>query len=166
MKKFYLLFLLMLSLQASADPVLINGIYYNLNAENQTAEVKQHDYNSGSYSSEVVIPMFVSYEGIDYIVTSIGVNAFTSRRGLTSITIPHSVTSIGTYAFNGCSGLTSITIPNSVTSIDDGAFSVCSSLTSITFPNNLTSLGARAFDGTAWYNNQPDGLVQEHRLRR
>ena len=159
MKKFYLLFLLMLSLQASADPVLINGIYYNLNAENQTAEVKQHDYNSGSYSSEVVIPMFVSYEGIDYIVTSIGVNAFTSRRGLTSITIPHSVTSIGTYAFNGCSGLTSITIPNSVTSIDDGAFSVCSSLTSITFPNNLTSLGARAFDGTAWYNNQPDGLV-------
>ena len=137
MKKIYLLFLLaMLSLQASADPVLINGIYYNLNAENLTAEVKQHDYNSGSYSFKVVIPMFVSYEGIDYIVTSIGVNAFTSRRGLTSITIPHSVTSIGKYAFSGCSGLTSIT-----------------------FPNNLTSLGAEAFNGTAWYNNQPDGLV-------
>ena len=49
---------------------------------------------------------------------------------------PYSVTSIGYYAFFGCSGLTSVTIPGSVTSIGDDAFS-----------------------GTAWYKNQPDGLV-------
>ena len=41
-------------------------------------------------------------------VTTIGVSAFASCSGLTSITIPGSVTSIGLFAFNGCSGLTSI----------------------------------------------------------
>ena len=125
----------MLSLQANADPVLINGIYYNLNAENQTAEVKQHN-NSGGYSSEVVIPMVVAYEEKTYSVTSIGDNAFVNRRGITSVTIPNSVTSIGRSAFYGCS-----------------------SLTSITFPNSMLSIGENAFLKTAWYDNQPDGLI-------
>ena len=62
-------------------------------------------------------------------------------------------------AFFNCSGLTSITIPNSVTSIGVQTFSGCSSLTSITIPNSVTSIEGSAFEGTAWYNNQPDGLV-------
>ena len=92
-------------------------------------------------------------------VTSISNWAFRDCSGLTSITIPNSVTSIGDYAFENCSGLTSITIPNSVTSIGADAFYGCSSLTSVTIPNSVTSIGVGAFDGTAWCNNQPDGLV-------
>ena len=118
---------------ASADDVEINGIYYNLDAETYKAEVAQAPY---SLSGEVVIPSIVTYEKITYSVTSIGNNAFLNRRGLTSLTIPSSVTSIGRSAFYGCSGLTSITIPNSVISV-----------------------GNYAFYKTAWYDNQPDGLV-------
>ena len=92
-------------------------------------------------------------------VTSIGPCAFIYCTGLTSITIPNSVTSIGGAAFSNCSNLTSITIPNSVTSIGERAFENCTSLTSITIPNSVTSIGQSAFYGTAWYNNQPDGLV-------
>ena len=79
--------------------------------------------------------------------------------GCKNTTIPNSVTSIGREAFEGCSGLTSVTIPNSVTSIGREAFYNCSSLTSMTIPNSVTSIESDAFYGTAWYNNQPDGLV-------
>ena len=92
-------------------------------------------------------------------VTSIGDSAFYGCSGLTSVAIPNSVTCIDYSAFFGCSGLTSITIPNSVTSIGDRAFQDCSGLTNVTIGNGVTSIGYEAFSNTAWYNNQPDGLV-------
>ena len=46
-----------------------------------------------------------------------------------------------------------------VTSIGSSAFEDCSGLTSINIPNSVTSIKRNAFDGTAWYNNQPNGLV-------
>ena len=81
--------------------------------------------------AEIILPD--NYNGGNY---AIGVNIFKKNNTITSITIPNSVTSIGDDAFYSCTGLTSITIPNSVTSI-----------------------GNNAFSGTAWYNNQPDGVV-------
>ena len=75
------------------------------------------------------------------------------------VVIPNSVTSIGDYAFYGCRGLTSITISDSVTSIGWRAFYNCSRLTSVTIPDSVTSISADAFYGTAWYNNQSNGLV-------
>ena len=92
-------------------------------------------------------------------VTSIGGDAFRGCSGISSVEIPNNVTSIGRYAFGGCSSLTDVTIGNSVNSIGYGAFCDCSKLTSITIPSSVTSIGFKAFSGTAWYNNQPDGLV-------
>ena len=70
-----------------------------------------------------------------------------------------SVTSIGANAFPDCKGLISITIPDGVTSIGESAFYNCTGLTNITIPDSVTSIGEWAFDNTAWYNNQPNGLV-------
>ena len=71
----------------------------------------------------------------DGSVTAIGVGAFESHDGLTSITIPAAVTVIDKYAFYKCTGLTSITIPSSVTSIGNSAFYNCTGLKSVTFEN-------------------------------
>lgn len=92
-------------------------------------------------------------------VTSIEPCAFMGCSSLTSVTIGNSVTSIGGRAFEDCSSLTTITIPNNVTSIKYRAFADCTELASVTIPNSVTNIENEAFSGTAWLNNQPDGLV-------
>ena len=74
-------------------------------------------------------------------------------------TIGNGVTYIGSAAFYGCSELTSVTIGNSVAEIGSSCFYGCSSLANITIPESVTSIGGDAFTGTAWYDNQPNGLI-------
>ena len=105
----------------------------------------ENPWNGKGPTGALEIPARVTYNGNNYSVVSIGLQAFYQCSGLTSVTIPNSVTSIGDEAFEYCIGLTSVTIPNSVTSIGDGAFSNCSGLTSVTIPSSATTIGARAF---------------------
>ena len=149
------------------ETVIYNGVTYSVTCIGENAF-----YNCSGLTS-ITIPNSITsignyaFEGcsgltsiiIPNSVASIGYGVFEYCRGLTSITIPNSVTSIGDGAFSRCSSLTSITIPNSVTSIGEGAFYECSSLSSIAIPNSVTNIGASAFYGTAWYDNQPDGVV-------
>ena len=128
MKKFFLLLtLLCLSLSAWAHDAEVDGIFYNLDADNKTATVTK-TYLYYEYSGDVVIPETVTYNGITYSVTSLGDYCFNGCIRLTSITIPNSVTSLGQGCFLGCIRLTSITIPNSVTSLGENCFSWCSSI--------------------------------------
>ena len=143
---FSTLILLLCSVTASAYNFVVDGIYYNITSEEDlTVEVTCHNIGIASYSGEVVIPSNVTYDMVEYSVTSIGWYAFDDCRSLTSITIPESVTSIGERAFNWCSGLTSITIPENVTSIGTYAFLGCSSLTTINIPESVTYIGHGAF---------------------
>ena len=133
-----LMLALLFATTAHAHEFVVDGIYYHIDGTTATVTYKgsSPDDYSNEYSGSVTIPATVTYGGITYPVTSIGVSAFNSCTALTSIDIPNSVTSIDALAFYGCTGLTSIYIPNSVTSI-----------------------GVGAFDETSWFNNQPDGLV-------
>ena len=143
MKKIYLLLSLMLLPLVASAQVNIGGIYYELNSESKTAEVAQSPI--GEYIGSIEIPMLVSYNNIQYSVTSIGNSAFSDCSSLTSVTIPNSVTNIGYAAFYCCYRLTSVTIPNSVTSIGNSAFLSCSGLTSVTIENSVTSIGDYTF---------------------
>ena len=106
MKKQLLFFVMMLlPLAARAASVEIDGIYYELISKAKQATVKGAVLTSGN----LIIPASVTYEGVEYSVTSIGSEAFKGR-SMTSVTIPNSVSSIGENAFQGCSGLTSVHI--------------------------------------------------------
>ena len=146
LKTFLLCLCLFASINAFAEAIEINGIYYNLDFNQKTAEVTN---NPNKYSGTVNIPETVTYNDVIYSVTSIGYQAFYKCSGLTSVTIGNSVTSIGNYAFEGCTGLTSVTIPNSVTSIEVGAFKNCSGLTSVNIGNGVKNIYEQAFANCA-----------------
>ena len=123
----------------------IDGIYYELDPNNQTATLSLGPKGkSNKIKGHFNIPEKVEYEGKEYVVTGIWHGLYDCK-SLTSVTIPNSVTYIGDYAFWNCESLTSVTIPNSVTSIGGWAFNGCYSLTSVTIPNSVTSIGNYAF---------------------
>lgn len=92
-------------------------------------------------------------------VKNIGGQAFYQCTGLTSITISMGVVSIDYAAFTYCTCLTSVKVPESVRSIGHSAFGLCENLVSIDIPDSVEYVGRGAFDGTPWYENQPDGLI-------
>lgn len=120
--------------------VEIDGIYYNLNSSDKTAEVASH-----SYSGSITIPSTISYNGNNYSVTVIGNLAFEGCEDLNNIELPNTITTIGDWAFRKCSGLKSIIIPNSVTIIGKKAFDSCTGLTNVIIPNNVATIGYSAF---------------------
>ena len=77
-------------------------------------------------------------------LTSIGWQAFSGCRDLTSVTFPKELTSIGDSAFYDCTGLTSVTFREGLTNIEESAFSMHRAHL-VTFPEGLTSIGRRAF---------------------
>ena len=172
LKLTFLLAVLMSMVGAKAfahDFAVANGdgkaIYYKYKRINNSTEVEvsYRGSSSSSYSNEysgvVNIPESVTYDGETYPVTSIGESAFSSCKGLTSVTIPNSVTSIGTLAFGYCSGLTEINVDENNTaysSIDGVVFNksqtelVCypgGKQGAYTIPNSVTSIGSKAFSG-------------------
>ena len=122
-------------------------------------------------------------------VKRIGFCAFSGCTGLSSVIIPTGVTCLGQSAFSGCSSLQNVTIRGEISDIEyvqaspvpNGCVfkncnnnltvtfncaSICDycllnseSVRSIVIGSEVTSIGSDAFTGTAWYNNQANGLV-------
>jgi hypothetical protein len=106
-----------------------------------------------------------SYSGLTSIIIPdsviiIGVSAFSNSR-ITSVTIGNGVTNINNGAFRDCTSLVSVIFqsPSNALIIEDNAFRDCTNLSSIIIPDSVTSIGESALNGTAWLNNQPNGVV-------
>ena len=161
MKRFYTLLILLVGVLSTllAHDAEVNGIYYNLDTTNKTAEVTYRGEGYKSYDSEysgsVNIPASITYNSVSYKVLSIGDDAFYGCVNMTSIKIAEGIQEIGNHAFCGCGSLTSIEFPNSVTTIGNSVFANYLSiggdsypdviLRHITFGSGLTKVGTDAF---------------------
>ncbi len=96
--------MLIVGLSANAYDFEVGGLYYTITSPNEPCEVA---VTSGDvkYSGNVVIPESVTYNEIEYSVTSIGSNAFLQCVDLTSLEIPELISSISEYSFQGCNSL-------------------------------------------------------------
>lgn len=127
--------------------VKIGDLYYNLmgnKASVAPSEVIPDDVRTGHPSlyqkDEYIIPDKVTYNGLDFSVTSIEDYAFCGFKndlyanavfdnavGSTArkIVLPSTIESIGKYAFANCKNITSFTIPQSVISMQESSFRNC-----------------------------------------
>lgn len=163
-RQLFMVLLLLCSVAEKAQGFELDGIYYGIQSQNDIT----HQYGvyvtagNNKYSGNIVIPAsFVhpSDSKITCTVIGIGWNAFGDCTDLISVEIPNTVTYIAEGSFKGCTELTSINIPESVKELKKEAFKGCTNLSSIVIPNSVVSIEADVFDGTAFYNNQPDGIV-------
>ena len=99
----------------------------------------------------------------DYVTEIGGYDAFYNCTGLTSLTIGNSVTSIEGDTFYNCTGLTRVEWnAENCTYAGSGSYPIfrgCTNLTTVIIGDNVKTIPSYAFNNTAWYNNQPDGLV-------
>ena len=143
----------------------VDSICYQITSEEEltvgvTYQGSTYLFEENNYSGSLTIPATVTNDGKTYSVTSIVTGAFYGCKGVTDVTILGGVTRIEPMAFYNCSGLKSIVIPDCITYIGARAFNACSSLKDITFPKDKdVDVESHAFDGTIWFNDQPDGLL-------
>lgn len=137
-KIFFLLFMLLLSIVGVHAETFTSfesgGLGYYIN-EWECGTVTLYTAHKGT-ETIVNIPSTVVFDGTEYSVTRIIDNVFSNDTVLMSVSIPASIVQIGNAAFKGCKKLSSITIGSS-----------------------RTYIPADAFEGTAWYDRQEDGMV-------
>ena len=135
-------------------------------------EIGECAFSSNSTLKSVTIPDTVE---------TIKEQAFGFCNKLKKITIPNSVQRIEKYAFTGTAWYnsqpngvvyagkvaytykgvcpTSVTLKKGTVGIAEMAFYNCRSLKKISIPNSVNNVGWNAFENTAWYNSQPNGVV-------
>ena len=140
MKKLLSLFcLLTVAASMFAQTFTIDDLTYTvLSADDKTVSVS----NGSSATGDVTVPETVTYNDVEYSVTTIAGGAFYGNTNITSVDMP-SITTIASSAFYKCSSLISVSLP-AATSIGSYAFYNCSSLTSLLLPA-ATSIGNYAF---------------------
>ena len=164
MKKIYLLvtlLVMMLAQSVMAEDFFdfkVDGIAYKINdydsttvsvSKEQNPNVPETNYTSyANLTGTLVLPEKVTYDGVTYTVTAIGLEAFQGCAGLTGeLVLPKTIWLIDHWAFYQCTGLTGhVVIPDGVQTIGYGAFGECDGLEAVTIPASVRQLDPGSFD--------------------
>lgn len=145
--------------QTDAD----NGLLYELDTNTQTAMLLRSDANN---LVNCVVSETRVHDGMEYPVTELEADCFSSCRELESVSLPSGIEKLPDYTFSGCynlrqvqlpaqlkkmgnfcfqsTGIEEITLPQSLEEIGGSCFSF-SMLKSITIPASVNTIGDYAF---------------------
>lgn len=134
-------------------------------AQEFTAPTWVYDDLGHNYSSQIVVPEYLSYQayGDHVVITDCDINT------TGSVFIPSSidglpVTTIGDSAFLNCDSIENIILPDTITAILDNAFSNCGSLSQIQFKGKAPSnISDQVFGNTnaltVYYYEEAEGFT-------
>ena len=97
--------------------------------------------------AKAVIPEKVIISNIEYTVTSVAMNSFSSAANLEKVRLPRSIKTIGQAAFMNCKNLKSITLP-AVETIGTNAFAM-TDLEYLIIPDTATTVAATILRGNS-----------------
>ena len=131
---------------------LIDGVYYSPLANNTASVIGIVD------TVRVTIRDVVSFDEVEYSVTTIGAHAFSGYTRLESITIPSGITSIRDYAFDNCTGLKEVIIEDGDNTLSLGYNGASqglfydSPLESVYLGRNLSYSSSSSYGYSPFYN--------------
>lgn len=127
--------------------VTIGNYKYSLTQSTNDASVEGLASSVKSLEN-VFIPDVVTYGGIDYTVTKISADAFSSQGISGELRLPNGLIQIGDNAFKNCKNLTGqLILPKGLVSIGKYAFQSCKNLTGeLKFPDTMTKIDRFAFN--------------------
>ncbi|MBO5809214.1 MAG: leucine-rich repeat protein [Bacteroidales bacterium] len=133
-KNFITLFLCFFCTVCCHAQVTINGDGYTLIATIDKNECSIKCGNSPTSPTTLVIPNSVTYNGKEYIVTTIPQSAFQNEKNfIGTLTLPNNIRRIEQSAFEGCTGFTgNLVFPETTEYVGNKAFRYCSGFTTIT----------------------------------
>ena len=120
--------------------IFVEDVCYNLKGDEATV------WKQSTQRANINIVSNITYEGVNYPVTTITAGAFQDSFNLESVTLPEGITSIENSAFYKCINLRSINIPQSVVNIGTNAFGDCYDITEIEIPSSVETIGGYVFD--------------------
>lgn len=130
------------------DQVLLNGIQYQLDLDDETCSVaplREADGQS-AYQGQLSVPPQITVKGVSYEVRKVGDFAFTSydagpNTRLTAVTLPETVREIGQAAFQLCIALERVAIPEGgLETIGGNAFAGCIKLAAFNLPASVANI--------------------------
>ncbi len=128
--------------------ILYGKLYYKLH-EDGTAYVTYESKDADNYkdlSGEITVESKVTYQGLDYTVNEVGIDAFNGCKGITKVNLPTILDDISARAFKGCTNLAEINIPSTLRLLINNAFEDTK-----LFNDNKDKDGAVYYDGCLLY---------------
>lgn len=121
-----------------ADSFVSEGIRYEITGQATCSVVSLEDNVNPSES--ITIPETVSFNDVDYRITSINEGIFQNLTGIKKLIIKAPILSIPAYLCAGCKDLAEVEIPETVVVINEGAFTGCENLQILSSGNDTESL--------------------------